>query len=471
MSELNVLLCAYQCGPGLGSVSQIGWEWYSRLAEHIPVTLVTHSRNRDALVENGAPLANSTVRYIDTEWFAGPLYRLASRLFRNSQHSVFLVSSLDFYLYDWQTFRELRRLPVRPWNLIHAVTPVSPVAATRLYRLGSPLIVGPWNGGLASPKTFPEIMRQDAGWLYPLRSIGAWMDALTGCTRNAARILSASKATTASLPKSCLSRVRTELENGVDLRLFQAGDWNPPPTGETPLQVIFVGRLVPFKGVSMLLEAISRVRSKIAIRLKVVGDGPLRESLQREADERGLAGIVEFTGNLGLKQVAAAMRQAHLFCLPSVRESGGAVLLEAMACALPVNAVAYGGPAEIVDDQVGRLLSAEGREAVVRDLVTVFCDVVREPEIWRLKGVAGRQRAIEQYGWDAKIIQAIRMYREVLAEYGKTPMCGEEAGETACRTKQNPQLAKPGVCNQDQPAARLQNPPVAWPWRDKVQRG
>lgn len=411
-----MLLCAYQCGPGLGSVSQIGWEWYSRLAQHVPLTLITHSRNRAALMKNGAPLAGSKVRYIDTEWFAGPLYRLASRLFRNSEHSVFLISSLDFYVYDWQTFRELRGLPARPWTLIHAVTPVSPVAATKLYRLGLPLIVGPWNGGLPSPKTFREIMRMDAAWLYPLRSIGQWIDKLTGCTRNAARILSATKATTASLPKSCLSRVRAMLENGVDLSLFQPADWNPPPSSEIPLRLIFVGRLVPFKGVSMLLEAVSLVRSEIAIRLKVVGDGPLRESLQREAAERGVAGSVEFTGNAGLQQVAAGMRQAHLFCLPSVRESGGAVLLEAMACALPVTAVAYGGPAEIVDDQVGRLLSAEGREAVVRDLVSVFRDVVREPELWRLKGLAGRQRAVEQYGWDAKIGHALGIYREVLDE-------------------------------------------------------
>jgi glycosyltransferase involved in cell wall biosynthesis len=416
VSEPNVLLCAYQCGLGLGSVSQIGWEWYSRLAQRIPLTLVTHSRNREALTNNGAPLANSEVRYIDTEWFAGPLYRLASRLFRSSQHSVFLVSSLDFYLYDWQALRELRRLSGRPWNLIHAVTPVSPIAATRLYRLGLPLIVGPWNGGLSSPTTFPEIMRQDAAWLYPLRSVGVWINALTGCTRKAARILSATKATTESLPRSCRSRVRSLLENGVDLSLFQATDWNPAPSSETPLQVIFVGRLVPFKGISMLLEALEWVHDEIAIRLSVVGEGPLRESLQREVNDRGLAGIVEFTGNLGLRQVATRMRQAHLFCLPSVRESGGAVLLEAMACALPVTAVAYGGPAEIVDDQVGRLLSAQGREAVVHDLMSVFHDVVRQPEIWRLKGLAGRQRAVEQYGWDAKIGHALTIYGEVLEE-------------------------------------------------------
>jgi hypothetical protein len=75
----------------MGSVSQIGWEWYSRLSRRIPVTLVTHIRNRAALERAGAPLPGSEVRFIDTEWFAGPLYRIASKIFPNSQHSVLMV--------------------------------------------------------------------------------------------------------------------------------------------------------------------------------------------------------------------------------------------------------------------------------------------------------------------------------------------------------------------------------------------
>ena len=51
----RVLLSAYQCGPGMGSVSQLGWQWYSRLAQHLPLTLLTHIRNRTALEGAGAP--------------------------------------------------------------------------------------------------------------------------------------------------------------------------------------------------------------------------------------------------------------------------------------------------------------------------------------------------------------------------------------------------------------------------------
>ena len=104
----RVLLSAYQCGPGMGSVSQIGWEWYSRLSRRLPVTLVTHERNRATLTTAGVPFAGSEVHYIDTEWFAVPLYRNARRVFRKSEHSVFLVSSLDYFVYDREALERLR---------------------------------------------------------------------------------------------------------------------------------------------------------------------------------------------------------------------------------------------------------------------------------------------------------------------------------------------------------------------------
>ena len=108
MSLPHILLSAYQCAPGQGSVSQIGWEWYSRLSSLLPVILVTHSRNRKILEAAGAPLPGSQVIYIDTEWFAAPLHWVASRLFRRSQHAVFLLTSVDFYLYDFVLVRHLR---------------------------------------------------------------------------------------------------------------------------------------------------------------------------------------------------------------------------------------------------------------------------------------------------------------------------------------------------------------------------
>jgi glycosyltransferase involved in cell wall biosynthesis len=411
----RVLLSAYQCGPGMGSVSQIGWEWYARLAKRTPVTLVTHIRNRECLQKAGAPLPGSEVIYIDTEWFAGPLYRTASRLFPRSQHAVFLISSADFYLYDAVAVLKLSKRR-NDWDIVHAVTPVSPMASTGLHRLGLPLIVGPWNGGLDSPKTFPEIMRAESAWVYRIRGVGRILDRILGCTRHARLILSATKATDSALPAH--ARSRRMLENGVDLDVFYPSldrGARQPPNAENPLRILFTGRLIPVKGISMLLEAVRRVRGEIPCSLTIVGDGPIRADLEREAKEKDLAANVRFLGSLPLDQVAGHMREAHVFCLPSVRESGGAVLLESLACGVPILALNYGGPGEIVDSEVGRALASDGPEALIADMVAAFRDVWSNPEEWRRRGEEGRRRAEAQYGWEAKIGQALEIYREAIS--------------------------------------------------------
>ncbi len=377
------------------------------------MTLVTHIRNRECLQAAGAPLPGTEVLYIDTEWFAGPLYRLASRLFPQSQHAVFLLSSADFYVFDAVALRQVRKRGMA-WDLTHAVTPVSPVAATRLHKMGIPLILGPWNGGLATPSTFPELMKQDSAWIYKARSIGKLLDWLFGSTRKASLILSANLSTDQSLPQN--ARVFRMMENGVDLERFRQSSRDVVHSGANPLKVLFAGRLLPFKGVSLLLEAVSRVSSELPIALIIVGDGPMERELQLLVEKLQLGGVVTFLGKLSLDQVAEQMRSAHVFCLPSIRESGGAVLLEAAASGLPLVAVNYGGPAEIVDEEVGHLVSADGPEELIAGLVETFRDVVRNPERWRLRGRKARQRAEKEYGWEARMKSALDIYRRVLGE-------------------------------------------------------
>ncbi len=408
----GVLLSAYQCGPGMGSVSQIGWEWYSRLSREVPVTLMTHIRNRAALTAAGAPLPGSFVHYIDTEWFAGPLYRTASAIFPRSQHATFLLASLDYFPYDSGVLKLARQLmKTEAWDLVHVPTPVSPSGATRIHKLGLPVVLGPWNGGLNSPAGFPDIMRDDAGWTYKLREVGRSLDRWFGTTASASLILSATTATDASIRPENRSRAVRMIENGVNTTLFHP--LPDKPRSET-LRLVFTGRLVPFKGVGMLLGAITQIRNEFPVELEIIGEGPLRADLEAQSQSLGLSSIVRFTGNLPLPEVAARMRAADVFCLPSVRESGGAVVLEAMASGIPVLAVNYGGPAEIVREDFGRLLRADDKTALVEDLLTALREVHSNPELWHAKGLAGRAAAEQLYTWDAKIATALQLYRSVI---------------------------------------------------------
>jgi glycosyltransferase involved in cell wall biosynthesis len=410
-----LLLVAYQCAPGLGSVSQIGWEWFHRMATRRPVHLVTHVRNR-AAIEAAPGRPTATITYVDTEWFAGPTYRLARRLFPRSEHAVFMLSQLDWFVFDAVALRTLRRLRREgaDWSLVHLVTPVTVSAPTRLHRLGLPLVRGPLNCGLPTPPGFAGLMRDDAMGLARLRLVPRLVEALFGSLRGSAAVLVATAATRAALPASARARAVTMIENAIDPGRFAAAA--PAAREGRALRVAFVGRLVPVKALPLLLQAIARLRAEGRdVTLDVVGDGPMALPWRADAARLGLADAVHWYGAQPADEVARCMHACDVFCLPSVRESGGAVLLEAMACGRPVVAMDFGGPAEVVDAEVGWKVAMPDAATAVDGLAAALREADDDEAGCRRRGEAAARRARERHTWAAKMAAAEAIYADVLA--------------------------------------------------------
>lgn len=415
-AESPLLLVAYQCGPGMGSVSQIGWQWFTGLAARRPVHLVTHERNRAAIEAAPDRPAQAAMTYIDTEWFAGPTYRLARRLFPRSEHAVFMLSQLDWFVFDAVALRTLRRLQRQGarWSLVHLVTPVTLSAPTRLHRLGLPLVRGPLNCGLPVPAGFEALMRDDAMGLSRLRLGPRLLEAAFGSLRASRAVLVATAATRAALPPAVRAHARPMLENAVDPERFTAVA--PPARAGDALRVAFVGRLVPVKALTLLLQAMARLRAEgCTVHLDVVGDGPMARPWRAEAERLGLAEAVRWHGALPAADVARQMQASELLCLPSVRESGGAVLLEAMACGRPVIAMDFGGPAEIVDDAVGWKVPMPDAAAAVDGLAAALREAWRDEAGCRRRGARALARVQERHTWAAKMQAAEALYDELRA--------------------------------------------------------
>ncbi len=409
----RILLSAYQCAPGAGSVSQIGWEWYSRLVSTTQVTLATHVRNRPLLERAGAPLPNSEIIYIDTEWLAAPLYSAAKRLFPNSEHTVFLLSSLDFFAYDAalvRTARKRMKCGTR-WDLVHAVTPVSPSSFTRLPSLGLPVVRGPLNGGLRTPSQFPELMKADSAWLYSVRDLTRPVRSLLGRSTAGDVVFAANDATRNSLTRRERTAARSMMEIAVDPDQFTATAWPAAPSKINPLRLVFVGRLIPAKALSLLLDAMIELKDEYPIHLDVIGDGPMRDTWERQAVP--LLRNVCFAGAQGAAYVARAIERSHALCLPSVRESGGAVLLEAMSCARPVIGIALGGPGGIITPELGFLVQPLNSRSVIDGLKEVMKDIFANPAAWNERGRRGRQAAETVHSWDARLRNMRALYDEL----------------------------------------------------------
>jgi glycosyltransferase involved in cell wall biosynthesis len=159
------------------------------------------------------------------------------------------------------------------------------------------------------------------------------------------------------------------------------------------LSVLCVGRLVPQKGLDILVEAVAVLaRRDVDIRLVLVGSGPLEASLRHKVRRLGLEERVRFEGAVGQDDIGRYYAGADLFCLPSFAEGVPVVLMEAMATGRPVIATRVAGIPELVDDGTSGLLVAPGS---VEQLVTALERLASSAELRERMGLAGR-RKVEQ---------------------------------------------------------------------------
>lgn len=172
--------------------------------------------------------------------------------------------------------------------------------------------------------------------------------------------------------------------------------------------ILFVGRLVPYKGLSILIRAAAHLHS--SARIVVVGKGPLRGALQSEAEQLGVADRIEFVGAVDDATLSNLFLRATAFCLPSINrlEAFGVVLLEAMRAGCPtiasdiresgvswVNRAGLSfpiGDAEALAHQMNRVLS----DADLRTELSLKARKRFESEFTRSTMTAGFERLYQQ---------------------------------------------------------------------------
>jgi glycosyltransferase involved in cell wall biosynthesis len=198
----------------------------------------------------------------------------------------------------------------------------------------------------------------------------------------------------------------TMIPNGVDTDLF-CPDGHRQGMGQT---VLFVGRLVPNKGPRTLLQAVPEVLERHpSAQFLLVGDGPLRASLQKQSRQLGVEAAVHF---LGIRHdVPQLMRQAALFVRPSSLEGMPLTVLEAMASGLPVVATPVGGTPELVRDEVNGYLFPVGDSKALAEAINRSLD---NPAKAQEMGRQGRSWVEDRYTWDQVVEQTERVYTLVL---------------------------------------------------------
>lgn len=409
----RVLLLAESANPRLTSVALIGWSFSRALAKVADVHLVAEIRNQPDLEAAGldgmefTPINNR--RWQGAAWNIAKVLRGGTTLGWTTYSAMATLAYPAFERRVWKEFGE--RIRNGEFDAVHRIVPNAPVTpswlAQRCAEAGAPFVLGPLNGGVPWPKEFKHLCRAEREWLSPLRSIYKRLPGFHATRRAASALVVGAKFAWEEMPEQYRAKTIFMPENAIDAERFPRRE---PVASSGPLRVAFVGRLVPYKGADMLLEAAAPLVREGKLQLDIIGDGPEMPRLRRLAADWNLGSGVAFPGWVKHTELADRLRQAQVFGFPSVREFGGGVVLEAMALGLVPVVLDYAGPAELIPPGCGFTLPMGERGKIISSFRDCFARLADSPEHVRAMGLEAQAHVFENFTWDAKARQMLEVY-------------------------------------------------------------
>ncbi|GAB3772289.1 glycosyltransferase involved in cell wall biosynthesis [Nocardioides ginsengisegetis] len=399
----KLLLLAPDCdGTDVGE-AWVTMQWVRRVAARHDVTVLVQRKRDRASVLPQLP----GVRVV--EWVQPPLLGRFERL-----NSLLKPGYVAYYVRAARWLRAAGRRGER-FDLAHQLSPVAMRYPSPLAGGGTPYLLGPVGGSLASPPAFHD---EEGGmpWFSGLR-------ALDGLRLRRDPLLRRSFASAACVI-GIADYVR-EMLDGVPVRRFEqmsdtGVDALPPAVDRSgrpgPLRLLFVGRVIRTKGVRDAVRALALAddREHVDAVLDVVGEGYDRVECERLAQSLGVGDRVTFHGRVPHEEVGGFYERADVFLFPSYREPGGIVVAEAMAWGLPVVACNAGGPASTLDDSTGIRVDARSPDQYAEDLAGAVARLARDPGLRARLGAAARARVEETALWDRKVDWLDGLYRELI---------------------------------------------------------
>ena len=181
---------------------------------------------------------------------------------------------------------------------------------------------------------------------------------------------------------------------------------------EAPFEILCIGRLVPAKGQHILISAVRELADRgRQVRLRFVGDGPDRQSLERQACAQCVDDLIVFEGSVNQDRIRDFYNRADAFVLPSFAEGIPVVLMEAMAMQLPCVTTRITGIPELIRDGIDGLLVVPSDEGELADAIE---RLIADPELRCSLACAGRKRVVERYNLSTNIRRLAEVFRRRL---------------------------------------------------------
>lgn len=410
MKKLKVLISAYACNPR-GTIHPgediTGWNLVQQISRFHNTWVITHSYNKEEIRKFAARSSlNIKFRFVSL-----PCFRLLYKL-EFGQRIYYYFWQILAFLVAWQLHHRIK------FDLIHHITFNNDwVPSFMGALLPIPFIWGPMGGGQRTPKGFKGGYSLYGHIFDIVRIITQWLGRhdyfRRRCLKRAKAILVCNQETKDKIPKKYANKVHFFPVNGVSLEDFMISE---KKESDRSFRILTAGRLVHWKAFDLAIRIFDLFQKKIGeSELIIVGDGPEKSRLRRLVQHLGLQHKVHFISWLPRREVLSMMSSCDVFLYTSLREGGGAVIVEAMANGVPVVCLDIAGPGFHIQQGWGIKVAPKSPEYVITEMARALEQIYKDKALRIKLGKAARKRAKEFYLWDRLGEKMQEIYEKALS--------------------------------------------------------
>ncbi len=427
--KLRVLACAYACllesgSPISGGEATLGWNLTGQLARFHDVWVLTATSNRQGIEAElkRRPVANVKFCFVDLPGWMAPLLRFPG--------------GVQLYAYFWQirayfAARNLHRQV--KFDAFHHITFANDWMASYIGALlPVPYLRGPGGGAHRTPEGFLREYSAGARFWERFRSFGQWIlrkdPFYLRSQRRAGVILLCNREAADAVPKSLRHKVQLFPVNGIsadDLAIIggenksqsqcSGSAHDAQPSSQRLFDVLYAGKLLGLKGVALGIRGFALfARRHSDVRFSLVGDGPERPRLEALIQELGIGNCVFLKKWMPRSELLVVMRTSDVFLFPSLRDGGGAVVVEAMAAGKPVICMDLAGPGLHVTESCGIKITPQTPGQTAQGIADALERLYQDRGLLARMGKAARQRVEDAYVLDKLGDRLLGIYESVL---------------------------------------------------------
>lgn len=411
---MKVLVSAYACEPNKGSEPGMGWNWVKQISRFHEVWAITRANNREVIKEElkKKPLPNVHFCYFDLPYVLR-FYKRGGR-------------GIQLYYYLWQIgiyFLAKKLNHQIGFDVIQHVTFTGVHKPSFLSFLPVPFIWGP-----VATSGFPWRFITEVGLTGAVSEIlrivrnsfcMTYDPFLRWHMKRSAIIIPANNYTLKMIPQKYDSKCILLSQVGVS-DILKPDLENNNYRNRRTIHIFSLGRLALWKGFGMAIKAFAQFvqnNKDLDANFVIVGEGPDEEKVKRIAKKYNMEDRICFLfEQLDRISIMEKMRAADIFLYPSLRDSGGFVIVESLMASTPVICLDIGGPGEIVTKECGIKIKPENSDQVVRDIAAAIEKLARDEELKKRLGEGGRKRIEDIYDWDKKGEEINKIYEEVMGK-------------------------------------------------------